>query len=733
MVIDKLSVFFPAYNEEGNIKKTVEQAVDVLNKLKIEYEVIVVDDGSKDETSKIAQALADKNSNIRVISHERNLGYGSALKTGFSAAKYPWVAFADSDGQFDFSEISLLIDQVDNADLVLGYRISRADSFSRKVFTFGWSMLARVLLGLDVKDYSCGFKLIKKEVFEKVQPLQGEEKVTQIEFLVKAKRLGFKIVEVGLHHYPRKFGTPTGAKLMVVFKSLLDLFKLWWQINDQKLAFIVLLGIILLATFLRFYKIDAYMTFLGDEGRDAIIIKRLLTQGDVPFIGPPTSVGNIYLGPLYYYMMAVPMGVFWLNPVAASGMVALIGVLTVLLVYYITKSWFGKWAGNIAAFLYAISPVTIIYSRSSWNPNPAPFYTLLAMVGIYQAHKRGNYLWLILTGLSLGAAIQMHYLALILLPIFGILWLYDLYGQQTGRLKFNHFVSGTVFAVLAFLLTLIPLVLFDLKHNFLNTKAVVAIFTNDTDVKLDLISTLLQVPYRFNFNLVGRYFGSQGEVVTGILSILVLLPFVLMLVPKTSNLITKKWPLFVLGVWLVVGLVGLSFYRKSIYDHYLGFLNPVPFILLGYSLTLIANFLNGKVKLVGTCLILVFIALLTWDNLAKNQLVNSPNNQLTRTQEVAKFVIRASNNQPYNFALIAKSNYDSAYQYYFDIYGHKPLPVPKHITPQLFVVCEDAVCDPTHSSKYEVAGFGMSKVDSLQEFMGVKIYKLVANPKGVPQ
>lgn len=732
MNVSKLSVFLPAYNEEGNIKKTVEQAVSVLDNLKLEYEVIVVDDGSKDNTSKIAQELADKNSRIRIIKHEKNLGYGSALKTGFRAARYPWVAFADSDGQFDFSEISLLIDKADNADLVLGYRITRADSFSRKVFTFGWSMLARILLGLDVKDYSCGFKLIKKEVFEKVQPLEGEEKVTQIEFLVKAKRLGFKIAEVGLHHYPRKFGTPTGAKLTVVFKSLLDLFKLWWQINDQKLAFFVLLGIVLLATFLRFYRLDAYMTFLGDEGRDAIIIKELLTKGDIPFIGPPTSVGNIYLGPLYYYMMAVPMGIFWLNPVAASGMVAFIGVLTVLLVYYITKSWFGKWAGNIAAFLYAISPVTVFYSRSSWNPNPAPFYTLLAMVGIYQAHKRGNYFWLILTGFSIGAAIQMHYLALILLPIFGILWIYDLYAQKTGKLNFKHFFAGTVCAILAFLVTLIPLILFDLKHDFLNYKALTQLFTNGSDVKLSLINIIGQIPILFSNNLIGRYIAGQNEVLTGIVVVLTLMPFIYIFFQK-SKIKSGKWPFFVLFTWIFVGLLGVSLYQKSVYDHYIGFLSPVPFILLGYAIVLVGNLLNQKTKYLGISVAVLFIAILAWFNLQNNPLQTFPNNQLQRTQEVAKFVIRESNNQPFNFALIAQSNYDSAYQFYLDIYNHKPKPVPKEITKQLFVVCEDAVCNPAYSSKYEVAAFGMSKVESVQEFMGVKVYKLVANPEGVPQ
>ena len=107
------------------------------------------------------------------------------------------------------------------------------------------------------------------------------------------------------------------------------------------------------------------MTFLGDEGRDALMIKRILVEWDIPLIGPPTSVGNMYLGPLYYYMMAIPMSISWLNPIAAAAQVALIGVLTVGLLYYLVRQWFGKIPAILVSFLYAISPVTIIYSRSS--------------------------------------------------------------------------------------------------------------------------------------------------------------------------------------------------------------------------------------------------------------------------------------------------------------------------------------------------------------------------------
>ena len=224
--LQSLSVFFPTYNEEGNIENVVENAKKVLPSVAKKWEIIIVNDGSKDNTLSVAKRVASKDKRISVVNHKVNKGYGGALKTGFSKAKYPWVAFADSDGQFDFSEIKKFISHTKNSDLILGYRLKRADPMSRKIFTFGWAMVARFLVGLDVRDYSCGFKLIKKKVFEDVQPLVGEEKVTQIELLVKAGKKGFKFAEVGVNHYPRASGSQTGADLKVVIKSIGDLIKL---------------------------------------------------------------------------------------------------------------------------------------------------------------------------------------------------------------------------------------------------------------------------------------------------------------------------------------------------------------------------------------------------------------------------------------------------------------------------------------------------------------------------
>lgn len=232
-MISELSVFFPAYNEEENIKSTVEKAIKILQEVAVKWEILIINDGSRDNTGEIAFKLSKKDGRIKLLTHNVNRGYGAALKTGFKNAKYSWVAFTDADGQFDFSEIKKFLLVKDKADLILGYRINRADTFMRKIYTLVWGAIPIVLWGLQVRDYSCGFKLIKKKVFDAVQPLVGEEKVTQIEMLVKARNAGFRFAEVGVKHYPREFGKQTGANIRVVAKSIFDLIRLWIKLRKS--------------------------------------------------------------------------------------------------------------------------------------------------------------------------------------------------------------------------------------------------------------------------------------------------------------------------------------------------------------------------------------------------------------------------------------------------------------------------------------------------------------------
>lgn len=230
--LEELSLFFPVYNEEANLKNTVDEAIPILKKVADKFELIIVNDGSRDKTGEIAKQLAQMYPFIRIVTHSSNQGYGMALRSGFYGSKYNWIATIDADGQFDFSEISKLIEKTKNADVIIGYRINRQDSTIRVLFGRGWTFLADLLLGIKVRDVDCSFKLIKKKVIEKISKLQSTRGgMISPELLGKAGKAGFLITEVGVHHYPRKEGKQTGANLKVIFKSFIDLGKLWWQIK----------------------------------------------------------------------------------------------------------------------------------------------------------------------------------------------------------------------------------------------------------------------------------------------------------------------------------------------------------------------------------------------------------------------------------------------------------------------------------------------------------------------
>ena len=232
--LDGLTAFFPAYNEEAHIATTIESARKILPRVSKKWEILIINDGSKDKTGKIADKLANSDKRIKAIHHLQNRGYGAALRSGMYGAKYEWVVFTDADGQFDFSEVSHFIETQykSNADMVIGYYKSRQVPLYRKINTFGWQFVVFLLFGLKVRDIDCAFKLFRKSVVDTIEPLESERGAfISSEFLIKSKKAGFSIKEIGITHMPRRAGSGTGANLNVIVKSFIDLFKLWLKLR----------------------------------------------------------------------------------------------------------------------------------------------------------------------------------------------------------------------------------------------------------------------------------------------------------------------------------------------------------------------------------------------------------------------------------------------------------------------------------------------------------------------
>jgi glycosyltransferase involved in cell wall biosynthesis len=220
------------FNEEGNIEQAVPSALLVLAELADSYEVIVVDDGGGDRTGEIADRLAAGNPHVRVVHHPDNRGYGAALRSGFAAAQYPLIVLVDGDNQFDLGELAVLLRALDRSDVVSGYRITLRDSMIRRLYAFMYNRMARVVFRIPIRDVNCGFKIYRRDLLERLLPqLRSTGAVINVEMLARARKLGADVTEVGVHHFPREAGQPTGGNPRVIVRTLRELIELWRELR----------------------------------------------------------------------------------------------------------------------------------------------------------------------------------------------------------------------------------------------------------------------------------------------------------------------------------------------------------------------------------------------------------------------------------------------------------------------------------------------------------------------
>lgn len=512
-----------------------------------------------------------------------------------------------------------------------------------------------------------------------------------------------------------------------------------WTLKNKK-EFYILVFILVVGTILRLYKIDGYMTFLGDEGRDVIIVRRLLVDFDPILIGPRTSIGDMYLGPLYYYMMAPALLLSALNPVGPAVMIALLGVVTILFIWYVTRLWFSpektgqgrtlSIAALVAAGLYAISPVIIEYSRSSWNPNIMPFFALLTIFSVWKWWHEEKLKWLFVTSISMAFVLQSHYLGLLLFPVIGLFWLLTLIRIKSKRNELKDFIKYTVMmaGLLAFLMS--PLVIFDARHGWRNFSSMGKFFgERQTTVSArpwtafpkagSIFRTIVTRLLAGKNAYVGKYAALIFEV--GIVALLISL--------LKSRLKDKEHRAYLLLiVWLGVAIIGLGVYKQHVYDHYYGFFYAAPFILLGALVQKTHSKFGWDGKVFATAV----VSFLVVANLLSHPLRYSPNYQMKRAMDVANLISRESSGVKFNLAVIADRNYEDGYQYFLEkdgepVYDIDPLNLEDTIAEQLFVVCEleKELCDPVHSPKAEIANFGWSVVENQWDTAGVTIFRLV--------
>ncbi len=237
--VARLSYFFPAHDEEANLEGLVAEALETLPSIAETFEIIAVDDGSRDRTGEIADRLAAEHPDVvRVVHHMPNRGYGGALRSGFEASRYELLAFTDGDRQFrvaDLARLTARLAEADRPDVVVGYRIKRADPIIRIVYARAYKLANQIFYGLRVRDVDCAAKLFRREALEGVRVESGGA-FFSAELMIKIKEQRRSIAEVGIPHYARTAGSPTGARLSVIWRAVKDFWLLrlrLWANGDR--------------------------------------------------------------------------------------------------------------------------------------------------------------------------------------------------------------------------------------------------------------------------------------------------------------------------------------------------------------------------------------------------------------------------------------------------------------------------------------------------------------------
>jgi glycosyltransferase involved in cell wall biosynthesis len=228
--VQSVSAFFPCYNDEATIGAMVEAAAGTLDRVGADGEIIVVNDGSSDGSERVLKDLTQTEPRLRVVTHEHNRGYGGALLSGFGSATKQWVFYTDGDGQFDPTELELLVSEAtDDVDVVQGYKLNRADNIARRAIGRVYHRFVSFVFGLHVRDTDCDFRLMRRSMLERVH-LEKTTGVICVELVRSLQDAGARFVEVGVHHYPRVHGRSQFFKLSSVVRTLWDLAKLWGQL-----------------------------------------------------------------------------------------------------------------------------------------------------------------------------------------------------------------------------------------------------------------------------------------------------------------------------------------------------------------------------------------------------------------------------------------------------------------------------------------------------------------------
>lgn len=427
----------------------------------------------------------------------------------------------------------------------------------------------------------------------------------------------------------------------------------------------VLIAIIVLGAFLRLYRIEDTLMFQGDQGRDALVVKGIIREGNLTLLGPVTSVGNMYLGPFYYYFMAPLLWITYPSPVGPAYGVALLNIVTIVLLFKIANKYFDTATAYSASFLFAINQVAVILSRFSWNPNIAPFFALTTYWACLKALEEKQYKYLLLGALSFGLLTQSHYIALLMGLVPAVAVILSLVHDKKNRLTIAIYAVGSA---LVYLATWLPLVMFDFRHNFLISSGFKEFMGSQASYirpTSRVISVLTEIPHRL-IRVLAELNQFKGSFVAPIMAYSITAATIF--VTKVQKKLSFAYMLLL--AWIMSAFVGTALYTQSIYDHYLGYVLPAICLLLGVILTQAMQ----RKHAVWHVLVGGFIILYTWSNLTNTPALLLGGPPPSFYQAAVDKILPEIPLGTYNIALIAdnKDYRGMNYRYFFDTSDHPP-------------------------------------------------------------
>lgn len=472
---------------------------------------------------------------------------------------------------------------------------------------------------------------------------------------------------------------------------------------------LLVLALFAFSIFVRFYNVPNTVQFLGDQGRDSLVVANIFREKDLVFIGPVTSVGNMYLGPLYYYFMVPFLMLSFPSPLGPVYAVVILGCLTVFAVYFFARQTVGKHAAIFASLFIGLSATVVHGTRFSWNPNPAPLVFTLLLYFMYKALKNDVKNWIYVV-VCFSILIQLHYLTLLSAAGCGLIWLYQLVTKVKNNEPIKRLLTATGVGIIIFILSLSPLILFDIKHSGLNSKALTSIVTEEesfdqesTDIKHRAIEYLIDVHARSMHIMFEIAVGKNVPLNSALVVIsLATLSYIVFKDRKKRTHILE----LLLLVFLVTGILGTALYQHTIYDHYIAYLFPVSMLSMG----VVAQYWYKK-NLVFKIAVFAFIVYFLAFNYHQLQVVlKSTGWKLADIQRTSQILLsKVAQGEKYNIVLLTGTGDIDGQNYrYFMSVSDKPPVKTEHRgeVDTLLIINEDRKIDRVVDSPiYEIVVF----------------------------